>query len=368
MQDLGVYRAGGSAVLHRRGIYLATSGALHLHFTYPPFAAAVFAPLAALSAGAARTTFAVLGVGCLALSLYVLTRRLGAPWPPGATALLLAAALWLEPVRSTLSFGQVNLLLMALVLLDSLVLRRSRFGGVLTGVAAAMKLTPLAFLVLFALTGRRRAAATGIATFVGCALAGAAVAPRSSSAYWLGARFLSPHRVGRVENASNQSIRGVLARLLHTVTVPGWWVALAAVVFAVGLAVAVRVHRAGEPEWAVLITAIAGLLASPVSWSHHWVWSAATLVVCVDLARRKPRPWMLLLGCALMAPYAVGLVFFAPHSGHLELADTWWQQLLSASYVIAGIATVAVLAVASRRRGPEPPEPRSRPAALAMAG
>jgi alpha-1,2-mannosyltransferase len=307
-------------------------------------------------------------VGCLALSLYVLTRRLGAPWPSGATALLLAAALWLEPVRSTLSFGQVNLLLMALVLVDALVLPRSRFGGVLTGVAAAMKLTPLAFVVLFALTGRRRAAATGVATFVSCALVGAAVAPGSSSAYWLGGRFLSPHRIGRVENASNQSIRGVLARLLHTAAVPGWWVVLAAVVFAVGLAIAVRAHRAGEPAWAVLITGVAGLLASPVSWSHHWVWSAAALVVCVDLVRRRPRPWMLLLGCALIAPYATGLVFLAPHSGHLELHDTWWQQLVSASYVLAGIATVAVLAVASRRPGPEPGEPRPRPAALATVG
>jgi len=346
MVDLLVYRSGGSSVLHGRSLYTVVSGPHHLHFTYPPFAAAVFAPLAAAPFGVCKAVVSMLTFAGLVGSVQVAVRQLSEEsWPYGKTWLpmMLAAAIWLEPIRATFSYGQINVLLMTLVIVDLLVLRTSSWAGLLIGIAAAVKLTPLAFVPFLFLIGRRRAALNSVATFVGCLLIALAVDPRATRRYWGDRLFLQAHRVGRVENASNQTVRGILARLLRTTDVPGWWTLIALVILVCGLVAAVHLQRHGLQVWALSAVAIAMLIASPISWSHHWVWCAVLGVVVIDLVRRHPSPRRVALVLVVMAPFAAGLPFFAPHARAEELADTWWQQLLSATYVMAGVLLVVAM-------------------------
>jgi alpha-1,2-mannosyltransferase len=304
---------------------------------------------------AAKAILSVVTFGCLAGCLWLVLRRLGAESSPyGAQwlPLLVAAAIWLEPVRATFDFGQINAILMALVVVDVLAVRSSRWGGALIGVAAAIKLTPLAFVPFLFVVGRRRAALTSIVTFAGCALVGLVVDPNASRSYWGDHRFLQAHRIGRTENASNQSVRGVLARALRVQAVPGWWVAIAATVLVAGVVAAVVLDRSGYQVGALAAMAVANLLASPVSWSHHWIWCALLGVVAIDVVRRHPTRARVASAVGVIAPFAAGAVFLAPHTNHRELADTWWQQLLSATYVIAGVLLVVVLLrVATARPG-----------------
>src|SRR5438046_1118102 len=149
-----------------------TQVGMSLPFIYPPFAAVLLSPLALLPwAVSAVVTFGLSTVG-LALTLYLACRRI---WPSGGqqgaallAALALPACSWLEPVRETYWFGQVNIVLMTLVALDCLVERPKWPRGVLVGIAAAVKLTPAAFVLFFLV---RRDFRSAVVTVVSAAVA-----------------------------------------------------------------------------------------------------------------------------------------------------------------------------------------------------
>jgi alpha-1,2-mannosyltransferase len=355
MGDLAVYRAGSMAFLHRGHLYSVVGGRHNLHFTYPPISSIVLAPLAVMPVSASKIVLSLVSAVCLALTVRVALTRLseGArPYEAAWWPLILSVAIWLEPVRATIAFGQVNLVLMALVVVDVLAIRDPRRSGYLVGIAAAIKLTPLAFIPYLFLIGRGRSAVNAVVSFVACVAVGFVAYPSASTTYWVHHLFLTTHHVGRVENASNQSIRGIVARLLRTVEVPNWWLAISFVVFVLGVAAAVCLERLNEPVWSLTAMAITGLCVSPISWSHHWVWCALMLIVGVDLVRRK-RSWPWVLAATLvMAPFVLALVFWAPHTDHRELTDTYLQELLSATYVLAGMALVALLVAARPRPTP----------------
>jgi alpha-1,2-mannosyltransferase len=223
--------------------------------------------------------------------LAVLARR-DTSWPAGAPpavplpaiALLLFASV---PVSSNLRFGQVSLFLVALVLLDALAVVPPRWRGLATGLAAAVKLTPAIFVVWFWLAGQRRVALTAAATFVAATGLAWLVLPGESVRFWF-TELRNVDRVGNIATGGNQSLNGALLR----------WDAPDAVrvalVATVGLAVvvlalvrAVRAQRNGEPLAAVVMVGAAGLVFSPVSWTHHQVWLvlAALLPVAVGSTR-----------------------------------------------------------------------------------
>jgi alpha-1,2-mannosyltransferase len=351
MGDLAVYRAGSHAFLHGGQLYSVVSGRDSLHFTYPPIASVALAPLAVMSVPASKIVLSLVSAACLAVCVRISLSRLsggsqlyGAAWWP----LILSVVIWFEPIRSTFAFGQVNLVLMTLVVVDVLAVRDPRRSGFLIGLAAAIKLTPLAFVPYLFLVGRRRSAGNAIVSFLVCLAVGFVAYPSASRTYWGNHMFLTTHHVGRIENASNQSIRGVIARALRTVDVPNWWLVIAFGVFLLGLAAAVHLWNLSRPVWSLTTMAVTALCVSPISWSHHWVWSAPMLVVCIDLVRRKwAWPWTLAT-VLVMAPFVLGIVFWAPHTGDLELTDTYFQEFLSATYVLAGVAFVLLLVAASR--------------------
>ncbi len=237
--DLAVYRAGGQAILDGAHLYrLRFPG--DLAFTYPPLSALGFTLLARLrlatleppvSAGSIVLLPAMLR---FALRLPPMSRRIGGDHATRLALLAAAAALWLEPVWTTLRYGQIDIVIATLVLCDLSRADSSRWKGAGIGLASGLKLTPAIFAVYLLASRRYRAAGVSLAVFAGTVLAGFACAPGDSAELW-GEAFIDPERVGRVENAANQSLRGALARVLHTTSIEIWWLAAAAIVGAVGM-------------------------------------------------------------------------------------------------------------------------------------
>jgi len=184
-----------------------------LKFTYPPFAAVVFTPLAILGPHQAcvyrsQSGFPWVGDLVILLAPHFRGRRSVAMSAVGLTGLLF----WLEPVRSTIAIGQINLLLMLLVLWDLTRRRGARWQGVGVGLATGIKLVPGIFVVYLLLTGRSRAAAVAGSVAVASVGVGFLVAPANSTNYWQG-KFLVTSRIGELAETGNQSLSGLLARL-----------------------------------------------------------------------------------------------------------------------------------------------------------
>jgi alpha-1,2-mannosyltransferase len=263
-----------------------------LGFTYPPFAALVLRPLGLLPFGAAAAVFTAVSVAAAALATYwllapVADRR---GWSRlAALGFALPVVSWLEPVRETVTFGQINLLLAALVVGDLLLLtgpgrRGSRLAGVGVGLAAAIKLTPAIFIGYLLVTRRWRAAGTAIATAAAATLLAAAVSWPDSWRFWT-RMIWDTERVGHTDRVPNQSLYGALARLSPSHEPERlWWLALALAVLAYGGWRARRAALAGDETAGLTLTALAGSLISPVTWSHHLFWFVPALVVLVDTA------------------------------------------------------------------------------------
>ena len=214
----------------------------------------------------------------------------------GATMLTAAAVFWTEPVIRTLYLGQVNLVLMALIIWDLCQPDTRRSGasrwwkGAAVGVAAGIKLVPLIFIPYLLLTRRFRAAAAACAAFAATVAAGFAVAPADSARWWLGGLFFNGGRTGFVGWEGNQSLRALLTRLAGSVAgAEPVWLAAALLTAVAGLACAALLDRAGHPLPGLLACALTGLLISPISWDHHWVWIVPGVAVAAAYAVRAMR-------------------------------------------------------------------------------
>ncbi len=355
--DIQVYRMGGAAVLHGESLYRLIAGALP--FTYPPFAAVVLTVLAAIPRDAAVALLTAASAVALPVMLYLALRLPGRGGSAGPAApagrlawtvalAVAAAAIWLDPARATLGYGQVDLVLAAAVLYDLALPGTSRWKGAAIGLAAGIKLTPAIFAAYLLLTRRYRAAATAAAVFAGTVAAGFAVLPASSAWYWAG-EFATPGRVSPVEDPENQSLLGVLSRMLHTADVLPLWLPLAAAVAVTGLALAAAAGRRGDEAVGFSLCAVTGLLVSPISWTHHWVIAIPALLVAgtaVSGARRAGNTAAARLGAAGIAAVAVTgwtrLAQATPASGWLAMSAP--ALVCSAVYVLIGVLTLALAA------------------------
>lgn len=246
------------------------------------------------------------------------------------------------------------------VLFDVWYLASRRWAGVGIGVAVGLKLTPAVFILYFLLTRRYRAAMTAVGTFLATVLLSLVVVPRDTIRYW-GGVFLDADRVAIPQMRFNQSLHGLIVRLLHTADVTVVWLATVLVVAGTGLALAVWAHRRGEDRLGVLVTAGVGLLISPVSWEHHWVWLVPlTIYLVVRAVRGGTALWRALLVVLVAAlawrPYS-SLVPANPMqalhiSAPLTLLFASWLPVIA---VLCGAALAGWLAV--RRRPDLAPAP-----------
>lgn len=344
MYDARVYRTGGEAALRGLDVYRNVPPA----FTYTPFAALLFVPLAFLPPNGIGFLLTAVSLLCLEAAVWLCLpgrgRAKALAW--AGTCLL---AVWLDPVSLTLLLGQVNLVLLALVLADLSLPDGSRWKGVGTGIAAGIKLTPAIFAVYLALTGRVRAAAVAAGTFAVTVAVGFALLPGDALRYW-GGTFLDSSRVGDPQNVRSQSLRSLLVRWAHTAQgVEPVWLALAVGVAVAALALAVWAHRRGDELLAMCVCATAVLLVSPITWQHHWVWMVPTLIWLARQAwRTRSR---LLAGFAA----AVALEFFVrpyqwgiPVDREADLHLGAIQLLQSSTYGVTALLILAVAALTLR--------------------
>jgi alpha-1,2-mannosyltransferase len=283
----------------------------------------------------------------LAVALYLVVRRWVAPALRGwAAAGALAASCALEPVTANLDYGQVNIVLLALVAADCLARKPRWPRGALVGLAVAIKLTPAVFLLYFLVRRDLRAIAMSAASFAAFTALGFAAAPAQSARYWTEVLFDSS-RIGPQTYPGNQAITGVLARASAPAQTVLWLLASAAVVAACAW-IMLRASNAAQPELALAVNALAGLLISPISWSHHWVWLpvAAAALALAGWQLRSP----LLAGAAALG-LACGYLGPQWRVADARWAGTGWSavdQLAASSYVWWALAAIAAVALALR--------------------
>nr|WP_280350674.1 mannosyltransferase [Nocardia abscessus] len=283
--DLHVY-VGGSAALLTDQLYDFTYAEktpdFPLPFTYPPFAALVFFPLHYLP----FTVVAVAWLLAIAAALYAVVhiafelmfgaQRLRTPQWRAATVGWTALGLWLEPVRTTMDYGQVNVFL---VLGGMLAVRSSRWwiSGGLVGIVAGIKLTPAITGLYF--VARRRWGTVAWSAVVFGATVGVSflIAPTEARRYF-GTLLGDADRIGPVGSVWNQSLRGALSRILgHDVESGPWWIAAVVLVAALAF-LAWRALAPDDRLGTLIVVQLFGLMISPISWSHHWVWLLPTVL------------------------------------------------------------------------------------------
>jgi alpha-1,2-mannosyltransferase len=378
--DLRVYHGAVDWWLAGQPLYSFLLPRTRYGFTYPPFAAVVMTPLAAVSepvAGVLSTVASavVLGVTTWWLVAPVARRAGWSPWY--AVGIALPVIVVSDPVRETIGFGQVNLFIVALVVADVVALRRGgRWAGLGIGLAAAVKLTPAVFVLYLLLTRRWRAAGVAVGAFVAATAVAVAVAPRTSLQFWTQTVWETA-RVGRLDKTSNQSLLGMLARLADP-GVPSrlLWAVLAGGVLIVAMRRAVRAYRQGDELVGITLTGLAGCLVSPISWTHHLYWVVPAAVVLVDVAAgarlSDTTPWWVrargrvVARSAAAAVWAMIVVFWSGLIWYVEPANgvhhrqDLWGLLGEDTYGLLMIALLVLLPV--RAPAPEPARPIRREA------
>lgn len=372
--DIDVYRMGGRAwldgtSLYRDGVLFHTGAGLDLPFTYPPLAAAVFSPFAMLSLNAASATITAITFVLLVVTVAMVLNRLGvwaeSPTISGpawqrrcwlAAAIVAPAAIYLEPIRSNFDFGQINVVLMTLVIADCVPRKTPWPRGLLLGVAIALKLTPAVFLLYLLLRRDTRALVVTVASAALATAVGFMLAARDSWEYWT-QTIRDTDRIGTAAYLTNQNIAGTLARLGIGET-PRFFIWLIACFAVLGLTVwAVRrVLRDGDAGsardgdrsvLALMCVAMFGLVVSPVSWSHHWVWALPAIVTTAVLGVRYRNVAM-----GVISAVGVLLTYFVPIHlmvEHEETSAALWRQLLGGSYLWWALALIAVAGAVTLR-------------------
>ena len=312
-----------------------------LPFTYPPVAVVLsallsLAPVVGLVVLSLLTVLTAAGAAAAVCRARgeVAGRRVATT---GAALLGLAVAVGSEPVLRGLSLGQVNGLVVGLVLLDLLVVP-PRWRGWLTGLAAGTKLTPLVFVLVPAFR-REWATVARIGGGFGLTVAAGLLAlPAGSRLYW-GGLVTDADRVGGLAFVDNQSLRGVFERLAPA-HATAWWLLGSAVVGLVGV-VALHRRSASPVIEGLVVAGIVGLLVSPISWSHHWLLLPAAALLCA----RDGRRWV--------AAVALAVSLGGPHWYLRSAADTMppaAAAIVDSSMALAGLLCLGSLALPPGRR------------------
>jgi alpha-1,2-mannosyltransferase len=344
-----------------------------IKFTYTPFAAVLFALGSLLPWAVLRWLMTAASLAATGGTVWLTLGALG--WRGrgrvGAMLALGAAVLWIEPVQRAVHLGQVELMLMLLVVWDLCQPDHRRWKGAGTGLAAGIKLVPLIFIPYLILAGRPRQAAVATAAFAGSVAVGFVFLPQASVKWWLTGYFLHAGNVGDVGSLLNQSLFALVARAagsMHTAT--PIWLGLDAVLAAAGLLTAAGLHRGGRPVAGWLTCALTGLLVSPISWDHHWVWIVPVLVLFADAAVQargaRRRAWAALAvsvaavygawpdhwtGQAALVPHGLLGFFIGPHPEHEKYHLHGLQVISWNLYILGGLALFALAIAGAARTG-----------------
>lgn len=351
--DLQVYRFGALRVRDGLDLYSVglTGNPKTLLFIYPPFAALGLLPLAYVSEPTVQVLWLVLMCGLITYAIRAMLTSMGLTAARGLwslTALLVGLVVWLEPFRLSLQLGQINIVILVLVLADLLGPVGRRWAGIGIGLAAGIKLTPALFIVYLAVIGRLRAALVAGVTFAATIVVGFVLLPRDSAFYWLQGGFHDAGRISQNPYAStaNTSVSGLLTRL-HAP--PALATVAAVVLAAVAVLLAAVAYRRGHAVLGIAVVGMASAAAAPFSWTHHWVWFAPLLVHLGYRAYVLGRTWSVLtfwLLFALLAGWFIYVRGDRRQAGVLSLRPGGvWNEIIPGSYVLVLVAVLIGTAV-----------------------
>ncbi|RUL92724.1 glycosyltransferase 87 family protein [Verrucosispora sp. FIM060022] len=305
LSDLQVYIGGVRTWLAGDSLYDFAAAGTGAPFTYPPLAGLLFLPLGHLNTTAVMVGWTILTVAAVVAIAKITAGAAARTWGLRKKVAVPAVALLLflsAPVSSNLRFGQISIFLVLFVLVDAVKVVPERYRGVATGLAAALKLTPLIFIPYLWLAGQRAAAVKALGTFVVATLLGWLVLFDESVRYWT-KELLDVERVGNIATGGNQSLNGALLRLdLPDSIRSGTVLLLGGVIVVIALVRATRLSRRENLLAATLIVGAAGLVFSPVSWTHHQVWLVLAAVLPISVAVWKRRAWAVLVAIVMIAP------------------------------------------------------------------
>jgi len=340
--DLRVYVEAGHALIQGGDIISLRFTQFNLAFIYPMFAALIAVPLSYVP----YKLMQVLWTFASVLLIRTVLRRFGVPAGILVGVVGVVIVLICQPVRATLGYGQVNVMVMSLVLLDLLPGRRIGPRGALTGLAAGIKLTPGLFILYLAALRRWRDAAWALGVFLATSLIGLIVLPSETVAFWR-TLIAGDTRTGAAYYLGNQSVLGGMVRLFGdstivaaVATVIGGLTALAAVW------AAARWSRRGEELFALGLVGLGTVMASPLSWTHHFVW-----VVPLGFALFRyalPRAVKVVGGLFSVWVFSGLVLQWLPYDQGRELLYGFWANLISAITPILGVALVIIALVTSR--------------------
>jgi alpha-1,2-mannosyltransferase len=353
--DLHVY-LGGSAAIDHPGtlysyVYADQTPDFPLPFTYPPFAAVVFYPLHLVPFGVVAFLWQIATIvalyGAIRLSQHLIGVAAGSAGRRVAM-LWTAVAVWIEPLRSTFDYGQVNVLLMTAVLW-AVYTTRWWLSGLLVGVAAGIKLTPAISGIY--LVGARRWGAAVFSAVVFVATIGISVlVVGDQTGYYFTDLLGDAHRVGPIATSFNQSWRGGISRILGHDVGFGPPLVAAVAVSAVLAALAWRALDSSDRLGRLVVVELFGLLLSPISWTHHWVWLVPLMIWAIHGPLRELRGARI-VGWGWLALTLIGVPWLLSFAQPTiwQMSRPWYLAWAGLIYIVAAVATLIWMAVSGSR-------------------
>ncbi|WP_373306605.1 mannosyltransferase [Mycobacterium paraintracellulare] len=353
--DLHVYLGGAAAIDHPGTlysyVYADQTPDFPLPFTYPPFAAVVFYPLHLLPFGLVAFLWQIATMAALYGAIRISQRLTAAPAGPRGRRLAMAwtaITIWIEPLRSTFDYGQVNVLLMAAVLW-AVYTTRWWLSGLLVGAAAGIKLTPAISGVYLA--GARRWGAAVFSAVVFVATVGiSVVVVGDQTRYYFTELLGDAHRVGPIATSFNQSWRGAISRILGHDVGFGPPLVVALVVTAVLAVLAWRALDAADQLGRLIVVELFGLLLSPISWTHHWVWLVPLMIWAIHGAGRTLRGARI-AGWGWLALTLIGVPWLLSFAQPTiwQIGRPWYLAWAGLIYTVAAVATLIWIAATGNR-------------------
>ena len=351
MVDLEVYRRAGSVLLAGGNFYDLPGT---LQFLYPPFAAVLAVPLALLPGTVVQIGWTAAG----AVALVAILHRFGLTgWQLSLAGT--AVVYVVEPVVQTLAFGQLGIFLVALIVLDlapgpRMFPRRLLPEGMLTAVASAIKLTPAIFVVYLLVVRRFRSFGVAVVTGLVLTLASAAIEPAASYEFWTRLAHGDTGLGHSIIYYTNQSVMADIVRIFGLGPEPAIiGLVLSCAVAAAGVWAAALWHRLGDVRLAVNLCGVAGLLASPVSWLHHFVWVVPLAMSLIERRPISPRSlpfWYLALGWLFVGWVVLAPFTALPNGADVEFHWSWSQHLLASITPVVGLGLLAGAIIIARPR------------------
>ena len=297
LNDFSVYIDGAKTVLDGENPYKLK---FFDRYNYSPAATLFFVPLASLPIELSEWLFTILSVVSVWLTVSWILRILD--WEPDRVVkwLIFAASLKMFPVKLTLVLGQINLIVLALIVGSYYfvkIRKRDTVSGILFGLATILKLTPLPLLIYFLLRKKWKAIWWFGATVAALTAAGGLIFGWGLTEYYF--KTVLPSLMGEVTKATvnasymNQSITALMARFgvfgnLNSAIRLG-------ISFILGIKVIKIIKAINEEEKtkefvAFWNLAIIALLFLPVFvWQHHYVFLLPAWIVLLNIAVKNKR-------------------------------------------------------------------------------